>query len=249
MRRHASGCSGRAPTMQHEAAATTWWFATVTMTSTPHGWSIRRWPFSSTCTPRRRSTAKSSTPCCTHRRSNRNPGRSAKWRSVTAARAPDDDSGTAQSRRGADRVPAPCGRPERSGRAAAFGVHGRWSHQRRRWRGELRRSPDQAACRFIKLPDSRGEKVLPGILLLTLDPLLPKRRSPRSCNASNASGRCRRLLTGGCCARCATGWRTNTHHPALQAAAPSRLLQGVGDLLRLRAHAGRYREQHVFGGG
>lgn len=39
---------------------------------------------------------------------------------------------------------------------------------------ELRRSLDQAAYRFMKLQDSLGEKVLPGLLTLTLDPLPPE---------------------------------------------------------------------------
>jgi hypothetical protein len=36
---------------------------------------------------------------------------------------------------------------------------------------ELRRWLDQAAYRFMKLQDSLGEKVLPGLLAVTLDPL------------------------------------------------------------------------------
>mgnify|MGYP003897324415 CR=1 FL=1 len=39
---------------------------------------------------------------------------------------------------------------------------------------EQRRLLDQAAYRFMKLQDSLGEKVLPGILELTLDPLPPE---------------------------------------------------------------------------
>lgn len=35
----------------------------------------------------------------------------------------------------------------------------------------MRRALDQAAYRFMKLQDSLGEKVLPGLLNLTLDPL------------------------------------------------------------------------------
>ena len=39
---------------------------------------------------------------------------------------------------------------------------------------DLRRWLDQAAYRFMKLQDSLGEKVLPGLLAATLDPLPPE---------------------------------------------------------------------------
>ena len=67
---------------------------------------------------------------------------------------------------------------------------------------ELRRSLDQAAYRFMKLQHSLGEKVPPGLLAATLDPLPPEARSRSGCNASSAWARGHRRAAGGlaCCA-------------------------------------------------
>lgn len=106
---------------------------------------------------------------------------------------------------------------------------------------ERRRLLDQTAYRFMKLQDSLGEKVLPGVLSLTLDPLPPE---------VPFAEKLQRLERLGVLGSVET-WRllrevrnTLAHdypdNPALQAAALSRLLRGVADLLALWAGVDRY---------
>ena len=106
---------------------------------------------------------------------------------------------------------------------------------------ERRRLLDQTAYRFMKLQDSLGEKVLPGVLSLTLDPLPPE---------VPFAEKLQRLERLGVLGSVET-WRllrevrnTLAHdypdNPALQAAALSRSLRGVADLLALWAGVDRY---------
>ena len=105
---------------------------------------------------------------------------------------------------------------------------------------ELRRSLDQAAYRFMKRQDGLGEKVLPGVLALTLDPLPPE---------TPFAEKLQRLERLGVLGSVET-WRLlqevrnalahdYPENPALQAAL-SRLIKGVADLLALWAGVDRY---------
>lgn len=99
---------------------------------------------------------------------------------------------------------------------------------------DLRRWLDQAAYRFMKLQDSLGEKVLPGLLEATLDPLPPE---------ATFAERLQRLERLGAVPS-AQRWRLlrevrnslaheYPENPALQAAALTRLVVGVRELLLL----------------
>ncbi len=99
---------------------------------------------------------------------------------------------------------------------------------------EQRRLLDQAAYRFMKLQDTLGEKVLPAILDLTMDPLPPE---------ASFAERLQRLERLGAIPS-ATGWRqlrevrnSLAHeypdHPELQAAALTRFVRGLADCLAL----------------
>lgn len=108
---------------------------------------------------------------------------------------------------------------------------------------DVRRTLDQLAYRFMKLQDGLGEKVLPGVLTATLDPLPPDatfaeklQRLERLGALASADG----WRLGALAA--ADGWRLlrevrnslaheYPENPALQAAALTRLLVGVRDLL------------------
>lgn len=102
----------------------------------------------------------------------------------------------------------------------------------------LQRVLDQAAYRFMKLQDSLGEKVLPGLLAATLDPLPPQ---------ATFAEKLQRLERLGAVPS-AERWRylrevrnSLAHeypdHPALQAAALTRMVQGVRELLLFWATA------------
>lgn len=97
---------------------------------------------------------------------------------------------------------------------------------------ELRRSLDQAAYRFMKLQDSLGEKVLPGLLAATLDPLPPE---------APFAQRLQRLERLGALPS-VEAWRLLREvrnalahdypdQPAIQAAAWNRLRAAIGELL------------------
>jgi hypothetical protein len=97
---------------------------------------------------------------------------------------------------------------------------------------ETRRVLDQLAFRYMKLQDSLGEKVLPGLLGLSLDPLPDDTPFVQKLNRLERLG----LVPS------AAGWKTlrevrNTlaheypDHPDLQAAAWTRLLLAARDLL------------------
>ncbi len=103
---------------------------------------------------------------------------------------------------------------------------------------ETRRWLDQAAYRFMKLQDSLGEKVLPGLLAATLDPLPPE---------ATFAEKLQRLERLGAVPDAAR-WRwlrevrnslahEYPENPALQAAALTRLVQGVRELLEVWAVA------------
>jgi hypothetical protein len=109
-----------------------------------------------------------------------------------------------------------------------------------------RRLLDQAAYRFMKLQDSLGEKVLPGILRLLLEPLPPE------VPFAEKLQRLERLGVVGSVAswRMLREVRNSLAHeypenPALQAAALTRLIQGVDELLVLWTGVGRYCAVHV----
>ena len=106
---------------------------------------------------------------------------------------------------------------------------------------ELRRSLDQLAYRFMKLQDSLGEKVLPGVLSLTLDPLPPEVTFAEKLQRLERLGVLESVETW----RLLREVRNALAHdypenPALQAAALSRLLKGVTDLLALWSGVERY---------
>jgi hypothetical protein len=97
---------------------------------------------------------------------------------------------------------------------------------------ERRRWLDQAAYRFMKLQDSLGEKVLPGLLDLTLDPLPPEAPFAQKLQ------RLERLQV----IPSAEAWRVLREvrnalahdypdQPALQAAAWTRFIAGAAELL------------------
>ncbi len=100
----------------------------------------------------------------------------------------------------------------------------------------LQRVLDQSAYRFMKLQDSLGEKVLPGLLAATLDPLPPE---------ATFAERLQRLERLGAVPS-AERWRdlreirnSLAHeypdHPAYKAASLTRMVQGVRDLLQFWA--------------
>lgn len=99
---------------------------------------------------------------------------------------------------------------------------------------EQRKDLDQAAYRFMKLQDSLGEKVLPGLLVATLEPLPPD---------ATFAEKLQRLERLGAVPS-VDGWRAlrevrnslahdYPENPALQAAALTRLVAGVRELLAL----------------
>ena len=105
---------------------------------------------------------------------------------------------------------------------------------------ELRRSLDQASYRFMKLQDSLDEKVLPGVLSLTLDPLPPEVPCAEKLQRLERLGVLGSVETW----RLLRQVRNALAHDypdnaALQAAALSRLLKGVSDLLALWAEVER----------
>jgi hypothetical protein len=106
---------------------------------------------------------------------------------------------------------------------------------------ELRRSLDQAAYRFMKLQDSLGEKVLPGLLHASLDPLPPD---------APFAQRLQRLERLGALPS-VEGWRVLREvrnmlahdypdQPALQAAAWTRLVAAISELLAVWHKAQAY---------
>ena len=108
---------------------------------------------------------------------------------------------------------------------------------------DRRRWLDQAAYRFMKLQDSLGEKVFPGLLAATLDPLPPE---------ATFAERLHRLERLGALPS-VERWRLlrevrqslaheYPEHPGLQAAALTRLVGGARELLLIWAAA------HAFAG-
>ena len=100
---------------------------------------------------------------------------------------------------------------------------------------ETRAYLDQTAYRFMKLQDSLGEKVMPGLLSATLDPLPP--------DDATFAEKLQRLERLGALPS-VTAWRllrevrnSLAHeypdHSALQAQALNRLMAGVQDLLSI----------------
>ncbi len=109
-----------------------------------------------------------------------------------------------------------------------------------------RRLLGQAAYRFMKLQDSLDEKVLPGILRLLLEPLPPEAPFAEKLQ------RLERLGVVGSVAswRMLREVRNSLAHaypenPARQAAALTRLVQGVDEPLVLWTAVGRYGTDHI----
>ena len=111
---------------------------------------------------------------------------------------------------------------------------------------ERRRWLDQAACRFMKLQDSLGEKVLPGLLAATLDPLPPE---------ATFAERLQRLERLGALPS-VERWRLlrevrnslaheYPEHPELQAAALTRLVGGARELLLFWVAARAFADRHL----
>ncbi len=111
---------------------------------------------------------------------------------------------------------------------------------------DRRRWLDQAAYRFMKLQDSLGEKVLPGLLAATLDPLPPD---------ATFAERLQRLERLGALPSVGR-WRLlrevrnslaheYPEHPELQAAALTRLVGGARELLLFWAAARAFAERHL----
>lgn len=111
---------------------------------------------------------------------------------------------------------------------------------------DMRRWLDQAAYRFMKLQDSLGEKVLPGLLAATLDPLPP--------DAAFAE-RLQRLERLGALPS-VERWRLlrevrnslaheYPEHPELQAAALTRLVGGARELLTFWSAAQAFADRHL----
>ena len=111
---------------------------------------------------------------------------------------------------------------------------------------ERRRWLDQAAYRFMKLQDSLGEKVLPGLLTATLDPLPPE---------ATFAERLQRLERLGAVPS-VERWKMlrevrnslaheDPEHPDLQAAALTRLVGGARELLSLWAAARAFADCHL----
>jgi hypothetical protein len=95
-----------------------------------------------------------------------------------------------------------------------------------------RRSLDQAAYRFMKLQDSLGEKVLPGILVLTLEPLPPEATFAEKLQRLERLG----VLPSVQSWRLRREVRNSLAHeypenPALQAAMLTRFMTGLSELL------------------
>ena len=106
---------------------------------------------------------------------------------------------------------------------------------------ELRRSLDQAAYRFVKLQDSLGEKVLPGVLSLTLDPLPPEVPFAEKLQRLERLGVLDSVETWRLLREVRNALAQDyPENPALQAAAVSRLRRGMADLLSLWAGVERY---------
>ena len=111
---------------------------------------------------------------------------------------------------------------------------------------EQRRMLDQSAFRFMKLQDSLGEKVLPGILTLTLEPLPPEATFAEKLQRLERLG----VLSSAGEWRVLREVRNSLAHeypenPALQAAALTRLITGVGELLQLWSGVERYCHEHL----
>ncbi|MDE1947003.1 MAG: hypothetical protein KGI35_00150 [Burkholderiales bacterium] len=111
---------------------------------------------------------------------------------------------------------------------------------------QQRRLLDQAAYRFMKLQDSLGEKVLPGLLELTLDPLPPQ---------ATFNEKLQRLERLGA-VNSADTWRLlrevrnslaleYSENPALQAAAVTRRVGGIAQLLTLWAGVRRFTAERL----
>lgn len=111
---------------------------------------------------------------------------------------------------------------------------------------DRRRWLDQAAYRFTKLQDSLGEKVLPGLLAATLDPLPPD---------ATFAERLQRLERLGALPSVGR-WRLlrevrnslaheYPEHPELQAAALTRLVGGARELLLFWAAARAFADRHL----
>lgn len=113
---------------------------------------------------------------------------------------------------------------------------------------EQRRLLDQAAYRFMKLQDSLGEKVLTGILELTLDPLPPEASFAEKLQRLERLGALRSVGSW----RVLREVRNSLDHeypenPALQAAALTRLMRGVSELLDLWEQARRFASERLAG--
>ena len=111
---------------------------------------------------------------------------------------------------------------------------------------EDRRSLDQAAYRFMKLQDSLGEKVLPGILALTLEPLPPEATFAEKLQRLERLG----VLPSVQSWRLLREVRNSLAHeypenPALQAAALTRFMIGLSELLGLWASVESYIARHL----
>lgn len=111
---------------------------------------------------------------------------------------------------------------------------------------ERRRLLDQAAFRFMKLQDTLAEKVLPGILDLTEEPL------PTQATFAEKLQRLERLgvLDSVATWRLLREVRNSLAHeypenPALQAAALTRLVRGVAELRRLWSGVESYCAEHL----
>lgn len=110
----------------------------------------------------------------------------------------------------------------------------------------LRRTLDQVAYRFMKLQDTVGERLLPGVLALAEEPMRPD---------STFAEKLQRLERLGALASVAT-WRllrevrnSPAHeypdNPALQAAAYVRLRRAAVDLIDLWQGVGHYVARHL----
>ena len=110
----------------------------------------------------------------------------------------------------------------------------------------LRRTLDQVACRFMKLQDTVGERVLPGVLSLTEEPMRPD---------STFAEKLQRLERLGAISSVAT-WRLLREvrnalvddypdNAALQTAAYTRLRRAAAELLDLWQGLSRYAAQRL----
>lgn len=106
---------------------------------------------------------------------------------------------------------------------------------------DIRMVLDQAAYRFMKLQDALGERVLPGLLETTLDPLPPE---------APFAQKLQRLVRLGIVPS-AEQWRTlrevrnalaheYPENPALRAASLNRFRTGLSDLLRAWEHVNAF---------